>query len=383
MSFQRFWIDLTLKIKQNRWPFVIFFLFYLFGAVYYGIHEQNASLGQILLIALCVHQPTITNDLSALYQLLFPIFLEVVVFGFLIGALLERYNPVVTSKIIAAHQSNHTIVLGYHHLGERIVEYLQEKKKPYSLIEMDKSKVLDLIDNGEPVVVGDFTEKATLLDAGADKCKEVFFVTNDFRKALISISKIREINKKCNLYLRVFEEELQDYLEQEPWNAFTFSTSQWSLEYIKKWTKSKIGTSVVLGFNHISQLISNHIAHELNREVILIDPKIDEEIYIDDPKIKIFQNSYTTTKGLKDICDLKQVSQLFICWKSETHFSEAILLVMEISKEFPEIEIYVRIFDEETIPIFAQYNIKTFSTSSKAFELLQKAVKSNSALRNP
>ncbi|MHA1887894.1 MAG: potassium channel family protein [Promethearchaeota archaeon] len=381
MSLQRFWVDLTLKIKQNRWPFFIFFLFYLFGVIYYRLNEPSADLGQVLLIAFCVHEPTITTDLSGLYQLIFPIFIEVVVFGFLIGALLERYNPIVTSKIIAQHHRNHTVVLGYNHLGERIVEYLQEKHHQYSLIEFDKEKVQDLINDGEPVVVGDYTEKSTLIEAGVEKCNEIFCLTNDFRKALVVISKIREINKDCRVYMRAFKEEYQEFLESEPWNAFTFSTSQWSLENIKNWTKDKTGDALVLGFNHISQLITYHLAHEQNRKVFLIDERVDEDIYQSEGNIQIIKENYNTIKTLSDFCDFSKITQVFICWKSEIHFSDAVLFVMELSREYPDIEVYVRIYDEETIPFFDKYHVKTFSTSSNAFKKLRSKVAENSAIR--
>ncbi len=381
MSLRTFWIGLRLKLKQHRWAFMALFIFYLLGFAYYAITESNKVFLNLFFVAWSIRTPTTHTDFSGFYQITIAIFLDVVVFSFLIGALLEKYNPVATSKIIAEHQRNHTIVLGYHHLGERIVEFLQERQKSYVLIDYDVDCVSELINSGEPVVVGDFTEEEILLDAGIQHCKEVFFVTNDFRKAIICVKKIRNLNKNCKLYLRVFEDEFQDYLEGDPWNAYTFSTSHWTLEKVKSWTMDKSGSAIVLGFNHISRLIAEHLAETQNRKVIFIDPDIDEEIYISEEKVRIIQESYTTLDGLKDNCKMDEISQIFICWKSETHFSEALLLIMKLKKDFPKIESFVRIYDEETIPIFQQYGIQTFSTSSKAFEMLQKEVYSNSGLR--
>ncbi|TFH27960.1 MAG: hypothetical protein E4G98_05705, partial [Promethearchaeota archaeon] len=351
------------------------------GFIYYILSETNKSFINIFFMAWGIRSPMDSTDFSGFYQISIAILLDVVVFSFLVGALLEKYNPVATSKIIAEHQRNHTIILGYDHLGERIVEYLQEKRRPYVLIENSEEKVSELINSGEPVIIGDFTEQAILIDAGISNCKEVFFVTNDFRKAIVCVNKIRDLNKKCKLYLRAFEDEFQDYLERDPWNAYTFSTSQWSLEKVKSWTQDKTGPVIVLGFNHISRLVTDHIANSQNRQVILIDPEIDEEIYISEPNIRIIQESYTTLEGLKENCKMDEISQIFICWKSESHFSEALLLIMKLKQEYPKIEAYVRIYDEETIPIFQQYNVETFSTSSRAFEMLQKEVDKNSGLR--
>lgn len=384
MSIQTFWIDLKLKIKQNRWPFFVLFGFYIIGLLYYGINEPDKNVKNLLLVALSIRTPDTNTDFSGFYQFSIAILLDVVVFGFLVGALLEKYNPVITSRIIAEHQRNHTIVLGYHHLGERIVEYLQEKKKSYVLIELNENKVSELVSSGEPVVVGDFTEEIILKDAGIEKCKEVFFVTNDFRKAIVVVNKIRKMNKHCQLYLRVFEEEFQDYLEGDPWNAYTFSTSEWTMEKVKTWTLDKTGDCIVLGLNHISQLIVDHLATVQQRQVLYVDPEIDEDLYEDLPNVKIIHDEYTNLEGLKDCCRLESVSQVFICWKSEIHFSEALLLIMKLAKDFPHIEAFVRIYDEETIPVFSSYNVKTFSTSAKAFQMLQKEVyrTSNLYLRN-
>jgi hypothetical protein len=381
MSHQTFWIDLQLKLKQHKWAFAVLFFFYMIGFIYYILSETNKSFINIFFMAWGIRSPMDSTDFSGFYQISIAILLDVVVFSFLVGALLEKYNPVATSKIIAEHQRNHTIILGYDHLGERIVEYLQEKRRPYVLIENSEEKVSELINSGEPVIIGDFTEQAILIDAGISNCKEVFFVTNDFRKAIVCVKKIRDLNKKCKLYLRAFEDEFQDYLEKDPWNAYTFSTSQWSLKKVKSWTQDKSGPTIVLGFNHISQLITDHIANSQNRQVILIDPEIDEEFYISEPNIRIIQESYTTLEGLKENCKMDEISQIFICWNSESHFSEALLLIMKLRQEYPKIDAYVRIYDEETIPIFQQYKVETFSTSSRAFQMLQKEVDKDSGLR--
>jgi hypothetical protein len=74
------------------------------------------------------------------------------------------------------------------------------------------------------------------------------------------------------------------------------------------------------------------------------------------------------------------VSQAFICWKRDSEFDESLYLTSKLRLRYPHIEVFIRIFDEELIDLVENYKAKTFSTSSKAFEILQKLVPPDSAI---
>ncbi|MBA7690577.1 hypothetical protein ES703_99106 [subsurface metagenome] len=78
--------------------------------------------------------------------------------------------------------------------------------------------------------------------------------------------------------------------------------------------------------------------------------------------------------------NLEEVTQVFICWKRESEFDESIYLTSKLNLRYPHIEVFVRIFDEELKDIIKKYNAKTFSTSKKAFKMLQKEVTQDSAI---
>lgn len=105
------------------------------------------------MIALGIRNPSISSDISSMYQLCWPIFLETVVFGLLTTALLGNFNPKILSNLHARHKSGHIVVIGYSHLGMRLVDYLQSHKYPYAVIDEKESEVSDLINASEPVVV--------------------------------------------------------------------------------------------------------------------------------------------------------------------------------------------------------------------------------------
>jgi Trk K+ transport system NAD-binding subunit len=378
MSFKTALIGVKLKIKENRWPFYILFGTMLWGFIYFYLNEPDNTFSNVLLITLGIRQSSLSSDWAGLYNLVFPIFLDIIAFGFLISILLEKYNPVATSKIIAQHHKNHSVVLGFAHLGERLVDYMIEHKKNYTLVEYDVKKVNDLINSGEPVIVGDFTEEATLEDAGVQDCKEVFCVTDQFRVAIILANKIRKLNPDCDLYFRIYKNKFMDYLKKEPWNALTFSTSKWTMDSVKSWADKKKGAAIVLGDDHIARQIVKYIADNQMRSVRYYDPDVDPDDYIDRERIKFSQVRIRDIDDLEKENHMADVEQIFVCWRSEKTFDKSLLLMMEIEEKYPHIEKYIRIYDKETAEIMQQYKATTFSTSSYAFRMLQGEVPEHS-----
>ncbi len=194
-------------MKRFRLPFIIFILFWIIGFVVFYIIDENKNFWNIVLTSICVNESS--HTFYNFYQLLWPLLFELLILTFIISALQEfyGYNPIVNSRKIASGRKNHSVILGYNHLGERIVEYLRENKCPYSVVDIELQKVDDLISLNQPVVVvGDYTDIDIIRLAGIEKCKEVFCVTTDLRRALIATEKVRELNKDCALYMRVFDD---------------------------------------------------------------------------------------------------------------------------------------------------------------------------------
>lgn len=138
MKFVNFFIEFRLKMKQYRLAFIFLFLFWFGGFLFFLITELGQNIGVIFLYSLTVRSPIDAGDYANLYALLWPILLEVIVFGFIIGELLEKYNPIITSRILASHKKNHTVIIGYHHLSKRIIESCVEGKKHSVLLKIVK-----------------------------------------------------------------------------------------------------------------------------------------------------------------------------------------------------------------------------------------------------
>jgi hypothetical protein len=382
MKILNFFIEIHLKLKQYKLAFLFLFLFWFGGFLIFLILEPDYNLWEIFLFSWTIRSPEPAGDFTNLYSLLWPILLEVVVFGFIIGELLEKFNPIITSRILASHKRNHTVIIGYHHLSERIIEYCSEHNDPVCLIEDSEELVEDLINAGYPIVVGDATETTNLNFANIKQAKEVFIISDDVRVAIICTEKIRKINLECQIYVRAFEDHVQEYLKQPPLNAFSFSTSKWAMEGIQTWTEGKIGNVIVIGCDSLTHRIAYHVSQQPGREVFLFDEKHDGIEFIVNEQLHIINEFACFLSDLRAHVNLEEVTQVFICWKEESKFDELLYLASRLNLRYPQIEVFVRIFDEELLDLVEKYNAKTFSTSKNAFKMLQKIVTSDSAI-NP
>ncbi len=380
-KFRSLLIDLKLKIKHNKWPFIICIIFWAIGFVYYISFETDENIWHLIAITTGIRSSNIVSDFSGFYQLMWPILIEVIVIGFIFGALIEKFNPVLTSKLMAEKQRNHSVIIGYHHFGRRIVEYLQDHHKPYTVIEENEEKVDLLISEGEPVIVGDPTDLSNLESAGVKFAKEVFLVVNDVREIIVVCEKVRGLNSKCSIYTRILGEGYSEYLSREPFNALSFSTSKWALESVREWTIGERGKVIVLGRDSLAQRITEYLGREQQRETFLIDPIIDASFYDDDEKITIFSDNATILNAIEEHIDLNTVSQIFICWKEESEFSDSLNLTLHFHQKYPNLKVYTRIFDEELGAIMKKFGATIFSTSQYAFNKLQKHVYPDSAIK--
>ncbi|TKJ27541.1 MAG: hypothetical protein CEE42_02455 [Promethearchaeota archaeon Loki_b31] len=296
------------------------------------------------------------------------------------GELIEKYNPVITSRILAKHKRNHTVIIGFHHISERIIEFCIDNKKSFCIIEDNLELVEDLINTGYPVVVGDPTETTNLAFTNIKRAKEVFINSDDVRIAIICTEKIRKINEECPIFVRVFEDHVREYLKQPPLNAIPFSTSKWAMDGIREWTKNKTGKAIVIGRDNLTHRIAYHISLQPERDVYLFDDIHDGIEFKVNDQLHIINEFACFLSDLRVHVNVDEVTQVFICWKQDSEFDESLYLTSKINLRYPDIELFVRIFDEELIDLVEKYNAKTFSTSNNAFKMLQKVVAANSAI---
>ena len=130
---------------------------------------------------------------------------QCVLFGIVISIFflqaLQRYNPQEGCRMLAGELRNHVIVVGYTHLGARIVEHLRETGLPYVLVDRD------------PGVVDNAKQDSTLLDAGILHARTVVVATNNVETALLVTKKAREKNPQAHIIVRCYMDDFAEILE--------------------------------------------------------------------------------------------------------------------------------------------------------------------------
>jgi len=218
-------------IKDSKVILSILFLWFLGGfLVYFFI--LKLSILEALKASLFFKQ--IETDFSSAYGMWSQGIVFGVIFTFLFQNIIEKYNPERGCRMMAKEMQNHIIVIGYTHLGERLVNYFRQNKIPYCLIEKDKEKIDEILREGEPIVVDNAKELDALEDANINSAKAVVIAYNNLETALIVTKRAREYNKNCLIVARCFHDEFTEIIESLGANEVISSSKNAFEDIVKK-----------------------------------------------------------------------------------------------------------------------------------------------------
>jgi glutamyl-tRNA reductase len=204
------WIRFRILVRQSRWGFALLGLWFAMGTMLF-FHYEKLPISDALLSALYlrVHPGTLWE--------LYTFWGQCVLFGIVISIFflqaLQRYNPQEGCRMLAGEMKDHVIVVGYGHLGERIVDFLRREARAYVLIDNDATAVEDLVREGEPVIVDNAKQESTLEEAGIERAQLVIVTANSIETALLVTKHARERNKKARIVVRCFMDEFVEILE--------------------------------------------------------------------------------------------------------------------------------------------------------------------------
>ena len=205
-----FWIRLILFLRQSRWGFALIGLWFALGTAAFHF-SKHLPLGESFLNAIYFRSRPDS------FWVLYSFWGQCVLFGIIISIFLleafERYNPQEGCRMLAKEMQNHVIIVGYTHLGMRIVEHLRRWKQPYVLIDKDAAAVDDLIRDGEPIIVDDARQESSLSDAGIEHAKLLIVTSNNIETALLVTKRARDRNKKTHIIVRCYLDEFTEILE--------------------------------------------------------------------------------------------------------------------------------------------------------------------------
>lgn len=206
----RFWKRAPIILRDNRLVLLVLGAWFAFGFCVYRI-SFGFSLWEAFRASLFLK--LVESDFAQAYEMWTQGIIFGVAFTFFFQNVLEKYNPERSCRMLAKEMHDHVVVIGYSHLGRRLVSYLREKRIPYCVIEKNRDAVDELLREGEPIVVDDAREFDALADANVSRAKAVLIASNNLETALLVTKRARERNKTCTIVARCFQDEFAEIVE--------------------------------------------------------------------------------------------------------------------------------------------------------------------------
>ena len=118
---------------------------------------------------------------------------------------------------VASTLSNHHILVGLGHLGFRVIQQLHEMGEQVAVIELDPKADLTAAAQkmGVPVVSGNASREAALVDANVKRAKSVILCIQDDALNLKIALKARSLNPNVKVIIRIFDDDFADELHQQ------------------------------------------------------------------------------------------------------------------------------------------------------------------------
>jgi voltage-gated potassium channel len=107
---------------------------------------------------------------------------------------------------------NHFIICGAGRVGSRIIREMRREACPFVVIESDQAKVVDLIEQGQRVLVADATLEDVLREAGVERARGLAACLPDDADNLYVVLLARDLNENLHIVARAVEEQAEPKL---------------------------------------------------------------------------------------------------------------------------------------------------------------------------
>jgi Trk K+ transport system NAD-binding subunit len=233
-SFQHWrasWRETRLLLREFGWPLLFFFGAIIGGGILYHtiadlLGEPVASIPEsvYLVLTMAFLQPSGDFPHSIFLQL-FYFLMPIVGLGALAQGLTDfgilLFNRRARSReweiAVASILKNHHILIGLGHLGFRVVQQLHEMGESVAVVELNpKADLFAAVQKlNIPVISGDASREATLIEAGVKKAKSIILCVQDDALNLKTALKSRSLNPNIKVIIRIFDDEFADELQDQ------------------------------------------------------------------------------------------------------------------------------------------------------------------------
>ena len=356
-------IKTKILLKQNFTLFISIFLWFFINFIIIFILTEGNLLDTLSIIFYF-------QVLPGPYGIVYPELSELIIFGiiltFFITEFYRKYNPIQTALEEARSMRNHTIIIGYSHLGKVIREYLVRNHKECVVIEPDEELVRELLAEECPVIIRKAHDIDILKDASVQYAKLVIITRNDLDTLIVATSLIRDLNKKCKIICRCYDDSVAKIIEHT-FNCTTISTSKYASEFILKELHAKpVKSAIIIGYNHIAErLIDNFQIQGIKYTIIERDR---------DKVVDIIDNEPIIVGDAKDEDNLKEagIENIDVVIALVDRADEAVVIADNVRELNKDCRLICRFFHEDVGKILTKppFNAVVISRSKHALNLL-------------
>ncbi|TXT61761.1 MAG: hypothetical protein BAJALOKI2v1_10031 [Promethearchaeota archaeon] len=145
----------------------------------------------------------------------------------------SKYASDVIINRIQEKGYENILLIGMNHISARIIKRIKKKfpERSCHLIEEDEEIIEDLIyDQTDNIIIGDPKELEVLAKVNIEKIDLVVNVISNATHSVLITKRIRDLNLKCKIISRFFQDTIAEIVEKSPFNSEVMSYSKHTLE---------------------------------------------------------------------------------------------------------------------------------------------------------
>jgi Trk K+ transport system NAD-binding subunit len=365
-------LKLRLAITASKYHLLVVVVFFALGFLYFYIAHPDWQPSLWTDATLLTFNDTIMMDRFApVYYLIGTAVIFQGVLAVVLNRMQQASNPERMSEILAHRAVNHTIVLGYGHLGKRIYDWLAREGRSVVIVEKDAAKVQELVRWVVPVLIADASLEGVLEDANIKHAHDVVQTFNDVRTALIIAHRARTLNSKCEFHVRCHDDNVQKALERL--GAKPFSTDSWTVSKLVEELPGSNAKVALIGYNGIAERLMSCFQKE-HRPFMIVESDSAIVNSLEGRRLPTVKGSALDVDFLQE-GGIDDCRVAVICL--EYGAQEIITVVgnlLALNKKRPML-VYARIFDDEIAEVIDSMGGHTFSSSRFAFSKLMPVIR--------
>ncbi|MHA1734111.1 MAG: NAD-binding protein [Promethearchaeota archaeon] len=359
------WLKIKIALKASKNYLFLVVAFFVGGFTYFLLAHTELSGLEVVAATFFAQGPTFQADsLATMYNIVGSLVITQYILAVVITRVGQAYNPTIVSLNLARHIEDHIVVVGYNHLGKRILKWGLEKGVPVVVVDKALDKVDDLVSAGLPVVVGEVMAPNVLANASVNRARHIVLTFNDVRTAMLLAHEIKKHDLEVKIHARCLDDHVSHVLNDL--GAHPFSTSQWILESLVDSLPPEGARVLLVGTGHLAWRFIRHFQRE-GRPFVVVEKREERVEELREEGVKVVLGDATSEKALVQ-ADIGKCEAAFVC--IEHHLEETMVMIRKMRKLNPGLTIRVRAFDEELTGVLQELGGVPFSQSRSAFDKL-------------